>query len=155
MRKNILVLCCGHPLFTDNGFGVHVANALQKRELPGNMDLMEVGFSACMVPHVIEGKDKLIIVDVYHTKDKPGTVVHLKQEEVPIVVDGKTDVAKWHLMEVLNEFRLLGELPETVFIGIVPVDAQTESESLTPEAESKVPVVVEMILKEVSATPSR
>lgn len=155
MQKNILILCCGHPFFTDNGFGFHVAKALEKRGLPGNVDLMEVGFSACMVPHVIEGKDKLIIVDVFHTNDKPGTVVHLKQEEVPILVNGKTDTSKWHLMETLNGMRLLGDCPETVFIGLVPIDTETESEKLSPEVEGKVPIVVDMILKEINAVPSR
>jgi len=128
---------------------------LEKRGLPGNVDLMEVGFSACMVPHIIEGKDKLIIVDIFHTNDKPGTVVRLKQEEVPILVRGKTDTSKWHLMETLNEMKLLGDSPETIFIGVVPADTQTESESLSPEVEHKVTVVVEMILEEVSAGPSR
>ena len=155
MKKNILILCCGHPFFTDNGFGFHVAKALEKRGVPGNVDLMEVGFSACMVPHIIAGKDKLIIVDVFHTDDKPGTVVRLKQEEVPIVVDGRTDTSKWHLMEVLNEMKLLGDCPETIFIGVVPVDARTESESLSPEIEGKVEVAVETILKEINSTPSQ
>jgi len=155
MRKNILILCCGHPFFTDNGFGYHVAKALEKRGLPGNVDLMDVGFSACMVPHIMEGKDKLIIVDIFHTKDKPGTVVRLKQEEVPVLVDGKTDTAKWHLMEILNEMKLLGDCPDTIFIGVVPVDTQTESESLSPEIEGKVDVAVEMIMKEINAVPSR
>jgi len=155
MRKNILILCCGHPFFTDNGFGFHVAKAMEKRGLPGNVDLMEVGFSACMVPHIIEGKDKLIIVDVFHTNDKPGTVVRLKQEEVPIVVDGRTDTSKWHLMETLNEMKLLGDCPDTIFIGVVPVDAQTESESLSPEIEGKVDDAIEMILKEINSMPSQ
>jgi hydrogenase maturation protease len=154
MRKNILILCCGHPFFTDNGFGHHVAKALEKVGLPGNVDLMDVGFSACMVPHIIEGKDKLIIVDIFHTDDKPGTVVSLKQEQVPILVHGKTDTSKWHLMETLNEMKLLGDCPATIFMGVVPVDTQTESESLSPEIEGKVHVVVEMILKEIASVPS-
>ncbi len=155
MQKNILILCCGHPFFTDLGFGYHVAKALEKRGLPGNVDLMEVGFSACMVPHVMEGKDKLIIVDTFYTNDKPGTVVRLKQEEVPLLVNGKTDTAKWHLMEVLNEMKLLGDRPDTIFIGVVPVDMQTESEKLSPEIEGKVEVAVEMIMKEINAVPPR
>ena len=155
MRKNILILCCGHPFFTDNGFGYHVAKALEKRGLPGNVDLMDVGFSACMVPHIMEGKDKLIIVDIFHTNDKPGTVVRLKQEEVPILVNGKTDTSKWHLMETLDQMKLIGECPETIFIGVVPVDTQTESESFSPEIEGKVGVAVEMIMKEINAVPSK
>jgi len=153
MHKNILILCCGHPFFTDNGFGYHVAKALEKRGLPGNADLMDVGFSACMVPHIMEGKDKLIIVDIFHTNDKPGTVVRLKQEEVPVLVNGKTDTAKWHLMETLDQIKLIGSCPDTIFIGVVPVDTQTESESLSPEIEGKVEVAVEMIMKEIHAVP--
>jgi hydrogenase maturation protease len=155
MYKNILILTCGHPFFTDNGFGYHVAKALEKRGLPGNVDLMDVGFSACMVPHIIEGKDKLIIVDIFHTDDKPGSVVRLKQEEVPILIHGKTDTAKWHLMETLDQIKLIGKFPETIFMGVVPIDTLTESESLSPEIETKVPVVVEMILKEISAGSSQ
>jgi len=155
MQKNILILCCGHPFFTDLGFGYHVARALEKRGLPANVDLMEVGFSACMVPHLMEGKDKLIVVDTFYTSDKPGTVVSLQQEEVPLLVNGKTDTSKWHLIEVLNEMKLLGDRPDTIFIGVVPVDIHTESEKLSPEIESKVEVAIEMIMKEINAVPPR
>jgi hydrogenase maturation protease len=108
-----------------------------------------------MVPHIMEGKDKLIIVDIFHTKDKPGTVVRLKQEEVPVLVNGKTDTAKWHLMETLDQIKLIGKYPETIFIGVVPIDTQTESESLSPEIEGKVGVAIEMIMKEINAVPPR
>ena len=155
MQKNILILCCGHPFFTDLGFGHHVAKALEQSGLPSNVDLMDVGFSACMVPHIMEGKDKLIVVDIFHTGDAPGTVVRLKQEEVPILVNGKTDTAKWHLMEVLNEMKLLGDCPDTVFIGVVPVDTLTESESLSPQIRDKVNAAVEMIMKEISSVPAK
>ena len=153
MQKNILILCCGYLYASDAGFGYHVFKVLEKMKLPENVDLMEVGFSACMIPHVIEGKDKLIVIDIFYTGDEPGTIVCLKQEEVPLrVSDGKTDAAKLNLMDTLNQIRLIGKCPESIFIGVVPIDTKTEGERLTPEVESKVPAVVEMIMEEISST---
>lgn len=150
MNKKILILCCGYQFGCDNAFGYHVFKALEKMKLPENVDMMEVGFSACMVPHVIEGKDKLIVVDLLHTKDKPGTIARLKKEEVPMMIEGKTDTAKSHLMDTLEMVRLTGKCPETIFIGVVPLDFKTQSEQLTPEIESKLPEVIDIILKEIN-----
>jgi hydrogenase maturation protease len=154
MKKNILILCCGYPYATDAGFGYHVWKALEKTKLPANVDVMEVGNSACMIPHVIEGKDRLIVIDIFHTADKPGSVVRLKQEEVPLKVKGRTDVDKLHLIDALRGIKLTGKCPETIFIGVVPVDTETEGERLTPEIESKVPVVIEMVMKEINSGSS-
>ena len=156
MQKNILILGCGYMYASDVGFGYHVWKALEKMKLPANVDLMEVGFSACMIPHIIEGKDKLIVIDVFYTGDAPGTVVRLRQDEVPLrVSDGKTDAAKHNLIDTLHQIAMIGKCPESIFIGVVPIDTKTEGERLTPEIESKIPVVIDLIMKEIEATPPR
>ena len=156
MQKNILILCCGYIYASDAGFGYHVWKVLEKMKLPENVDLMEVGYSACMVPHVIEGKDKLIVVDIFFTNDPPGSVVRLKQEEVPLrVPSGKTDTPKLQLMDTLEQTKLTGKCPDSVFIGVVPVDVQTEGDRLTPEVESKVPAIIEMIMEEIKSAAAR
>lgn len=147
--KSILILCGGHPFACDEGFGYHVAKRLWEMELPENVECMECGHSASEVPHVIDGKDKMIFVDVFQTKDKPGTIVRYEPHEVPLTVNGVTDVPKLHLMELLHEIKVSGKCPETVFIGVVPKDIQTLSEKLTPEIESKIPEVIDLIMKEI------
>ena len=150
MRKNILILCCGYAYATDSGFGYHVFKVLEKMQLPDNVEIMEVGYSACMVPHVIEGMDKVIIVDTFYIQGEPGTILRLKPEEVPLkTLSGQTDTAKLHLMDELNMLKLTGKSPETIFIGVIPKDSETEGERLTPEVEKKVPVVIEMLMNEV------
>lgn len=149
-KKNILILCCGFPFATDMGFGYYVAKEIEKMQLPENVELMEVGLSACETPHIIDGKDKLVVVDVFQTKDVPGTVVRLKPEEVPLTVNGVTDVAKMHLMETLMHVSLTGKLPDTIFIGIVPRDIETDGLQLTPEIEKKIPEVIDLIMKEIT-----
>jgi hydrogenase maturation protease len=152
MKKNILILCCGYPYATDSGFGYHVFKALEKMQLPDNVDAMEVGYSACMVPHVIEGMDKVIIVDTFYIQGEPGKILRLKPEEVPLTtLAGKTDTAKQHLIDELNMIKLTGEYPDTIFIGVIPKDSTTESERLTPEVEEKIPIVMEMLINEINA----
>jgi hydrogenase maturation protease len=149
-EKKILIFCAGHPFKKDAGFGFHVSKALEKIQLPGNVEFIEVGESASEFPHEIEGKDKLIVVDVFQTNGKPGTIVRLKIEEVPVTVNGVTDVPKLHLLETLEEISISGKYPETLFIGVVPKDIKSTSPQLTPEVESKIPEVIDLIMKEIT-----
>lgn len=148
--RSILILFCGHPFARDDGFGYHVYNVLKEMNLPENVELLECGYSASEYPHIIEGKDKMIVVDVFRAGDKPGTVLRLKPEELQFTVDGVTDVPKLHLMELLDEVAISGKCPETVFIGVVPKDINTASEEPTPEIKEKIPEVVDMILEEIN-----
>lgn len=151
MEKKILILCCGYPYQTDRRFGYEISKRLEKIKLPENVEFMEVGESACMMPSVIADADKVIIIDTFQTEDSPGTVVRLKTYEVPITVNGLTDIPKHHLItETLLGLKLTGQLPEIVFMGVIPKDTQTESEQLTPEIEDKIPEVIDMILEEVN-----
>lgn len=149
MEKDILILCCGYPFQTDKGFGYHVAKVLEKMKLPDNVDLLEVGESACMVPGFIADAKKLLVIDVFQTKDTPGTLVRLKPSEVPVTVNGVTDVPKFHLIETLWQLSVINKCPDTIFIGVVPKDIFTESNNLTPEIEKKIPEVIEMIIQEI------
>ena len=149
MKKNILILCCGYPYQTDKGFGYHVSKKMEKMNLPENVELLEVGESASMIPAFIADVGKLIVIDYFQTKDKPGTVVRLKIEEVPVTIDGLTDIPKSHFMDTLQHLKVMGQCPETIFIGVVPQDIQTEGLSLTPEIENKIPKVIDMVLAEI------
>lgn len=152
MKKNVLILCCGYPYQTDKGVGFRVWQELEKIKLPEYVEVMEVGESACMMPSVIAEKDKVIFVDFLETKDSPGTIVRLKLEELPVNVNGFTDMPKFHLMETLEQLDVIGQIPEIVFLGIVPKDVETEilNPQLTPEVERKIPEVINLIIKEIA-----
>jgi hydrogenase maturation protease len=150
MEKNILILCCGFPFETDKGFGYFVFKSLEKIKFPDNVDLLEVGESACMIPSFIEGKDLLIVIDFFKTGAEPGTIVRLtRKEEVPLIVNAITDVPKLHFMENLEMIEVSGKLPEMVFLGVVPKDTETSiaRPKLTPEVKKQVPKVVKMVKK--------
>jgi hydrogenase maturation protease len=150
MAKKILILCCGYPYQTDRRFGYEISKKLEAINLPKNVEVMEVGESACMMPSVIAEADKVIIIDTFQTKDEMGTLVRLKTSEVPITVNGLTDIPKHHLItETLHGLSITGQCPDIIFIGVVPKDIQTETEQLTPEIEKKMPEVITMVLEEI------
>jgi len=150
-KKNILVLCVGYPFQGDTGFGYHVFKALEKVDLPANVELLEVGESASEFDYLIDGREKMIVVDSFQTKDPAATIVQLKKNEVPMTVDGVTDIGKYHLLDTLEQIQISGHCPETLFIGIVPksVEPMTPQPQLTPEVEEKVPEVIDIILKKI------
>ncbi len=150
MEKNILILCCGYPYATDMAFGYHVWKVLEKMRLPDNVDVLEVGGSACMIPSFVEGKDKLIVIDIFRVDAKPGTVVRLTQDEVPITVDGRTDIDKYHLIEMLEQIKISGKCPEAIFIGVVPKDPRSPGEKLTPLVKKRIPKVIDLVMQEIA-----
>jgi hydrogenase maturation protease len=152
MGKKTLILCCGYPYQTDRRFGYEISKKLVAMKLPDHVELMEVGESACMMPSVIADADKVIIIDEFQTQDLPGTIVTLKTSEVPITVNGLTDVPKYHLiMETLLGLTVTEHCPEIVFVGVVPKDIQTFSEQLTPEIAEKIPEALDVILEELNS----
>ena len=148
--KNILILCTGYPYTCDTGFGYHVSKVLQEMELPENVECLEVGESASEFDYLIDGRDKMIVVDAFRTGDQPGTIVRLKPDEVPVTVKGITDIGKFHLMETLEQISVSGKCPETLFIGVVPKDIKTDTPApkLTPELQGKIPEVIALIMEE-------
>ncbi len=155
MEKNILILCCGYPWATDMAFGYHVSKVLEKMKLPDNVEFMEVGGSACMAPAYVEGMDKFIVVDIFKVDAEPGTVVRLKPEEVPVTVGGVTHIGQFRIMEMLDQIKVSGKCPETIFIGVVPKDTKTMGEKLTPVVKKQIPKVIDLIMKEIAQhTPS-
>jgi len=117
--------------------------------LPETVGCMDCGYSASEFADVIDGKDKMIFVDAFQTREPPGTVVHMKPKDFEITIAGRSDVPKMHLIELLDEIAISGKCPETLFIGVVPKEIDTFSEELTPEIEAKLPEVIDLVMQEI------
>ena len=67
--RNVLILGVGNLLLTDDGFGVHVINALREMPLPPNVTLIEAGIvSHQMIPD-FHAADLLIFIDAVEAGD--------------------------------------------------------------------------------------
>ena len=82
-EKRILVLGVGNILYTDEGFGVRVAEDLdQKYEFSPNVDVLDGGTLGLRLMGPIMESDYLIIVDIVLNEGKPGDMFRLLGENL-------------------------------------------------------------------------
>ncbi|MBC7189382.1 hydrogenase maturation protease, partial [Candidatus Aerophobetes bacterium] len=80
--KDILVVGVGNILLGDEGIGVHVLKELEKKKLPDNVELLDLGVSSFSLLSHIEGKKKIIIIDAVKAEGAPGSVYRLSIEDI-------------------------------------------------------------------------
>ena len=150
MEKKILIAGVGNLLFTDEGVGVHIIKELGKTDLPGNVELAEIGTATYELERFIGGKDKVIIVDAMVSKDPPGTIYRLTPKELSSSkIKNIASLHQYGISEALECAAQMGNNPEVVIFGIVPKDYKNLSIELTPELKSSIQRIVEMILNEI------
>lgn len=150
-EKRILVLGVGNILYTDEGFGVRVAEELeQKYEFSPNVTIMDGGTLGFKLMGPIIDSDYLIIVDIVLNEGKPGDVFRLLGEDLRKACAFTNSLHQTDLLDTLAQCSLMGEVPEDVILyGIEPVNYHDMSTELTPELAAKIPDVVQVVLKEV------
>ena len=149
-EHKILIAGIGNLLFSDEGIGVHVIRELGQITLPPNVELIDLGTSTFDLAGLMEGKDKVILVDAIASEEPAGTVFKLTPEDL---TSGKrkllTSLHQLGVMETLEFVSRLGGVPEVVIIGVTPKDYRSLGMELTPELKSALPRIVEVILKEI------
>ena len=74
-RRRILVAGVGNVLHGDDGFGVELAWALAKRELPDGVLVIETGIGGMsLVQELMQGYDAVLLLDAHQGGGAPGTV---------------------------------------------------------------------------------
>jgi hydrogenase maturation protease len=148
----IVILGIGNILLTDEGIGVHVANELAKMDLPSGLSVVEGGTDGFRLLNVITEADRLIVVDAVKGGAKPGSIYRFDIDDVKNVPSGfKTSVHQIGILEVIDLSELIGKKPHTTVIGVEPKSLDMSME-LSPEIQSKVPRIIELVLEEVKKT---
>ncbi len=149
-KHKILIAGVGNLLFSDEGIGVHVIRELRQKALPPNVELVDLGTSTFDLVGLMEGKDKVILVDAIASEEPAGAVFKLTPEDLK---SGKrkllTSLHQLGVMETLEFATRTGNIPEMVIIGITPKDYRSLGMELTPELKKALPQIVEVILKEI------
>ncbi len=149
---NVLVLGAGNILLSDEGIGVRVVEALQRRHrLPEGVEILDGGTCGMDLLDVIAGRDHLILVDAVDTGSPPGTIVRLKDGEIPAVFRTRLSPHQLGLQDVLTLLRLMDSAPAHVtVIGVQPASLELGLE-LTPPIAARLDLMVEMVADELSA----
>lgn len=150
--KRILILGVGNILFTDEGFGVRVAEELeQKYEFSDNVTVLDGGTLGLKLMGPIMEADYLIIADIVLNDSEPGSVHRLLGEDLNKACAFKNSMHQTDLLDTLANCSIVGHVPDDVVLfGIEPVNYKDMSAALSPELEARLPEVMKLVLDEVT-----
>ena len=133
----ILVLGVGNILLTDEAIGVRIVEALEQRYiLPDYVEILDGGTAGMELLGDMANRDHLIIADaIVSKKNAPGTMMILRDEEVPALFTNKISPHQLGL-EFPKKLTLVGVIPESLEPHI----------GLTPTVESMIEPALEQVL---------
>jgi len=148
--SEVMVLGIGCILYSDEGFGVRVVEKMEKLyEFSDNVLLVDGGVLGVNLLGVISKPKHLIVVDAIRNKGNPGDLYRLEGDQIPARIRAKNSLHQVDFLEALTLCQALDHVPQTVIVGIEPLDIDTQSLELTPPVQAKVDSVIEMVLKEL------
>lgn len=135
-------------LLKDEGIGVHTAHALQEMPLEEGVEVIDGGTSPDIIP-LIEGADKLIVIDAALGGEEPGTIYRFGPEDITVERAGLVSAHQMSFVENLRTMKGLGIEPrEVVIIGVEPKEMDWGLEP-SPQLQERIPEIVKAVLREV------
>lgn len=150
-NKKILIIGMGNVLMQDEGVGVRAVEELENRYIiPEEVTVVDGGTTGMELFEPIRNCDQLIIADAVNTGDPYGTLVRIANKDIPAFFQTKISNHQLGLSDLLALLTLKDAVPEhVVIIGMVPHSLENKL-GLTPEAETGLVGMVEMLVAELS-----
>jgi len=149
-NKQINIIGIGNTLYSDEGVGVHLIPYLNEvlPEIP-NIEIIEGNTDGMKLLGPVEDADYLIIIDAINAGKKPGTVITIRDEEIPKYFGVKMSIHQIGFQEILFAARLRDKLPEKmVMFGVQPESFELGLE-LSETVKNKVPEVVNLVVEQI------
>lgn len=145
-----MVLGVGNILYSDDGFGIKVVEQLEKKYVfPDHVTIVDGGVLGINLLGIISHARKLIVVDTILNKSNPGDLHRIEGNEIPNRILGKNSMHQVDLLEALTLCRLMGNIPDTVILGVEPENIETLNPELTPLIAAQVEPMVKLVLQEL------
>jgi len=150
----ILVLGIGNILFGDEGIGVHLANFIdEKYEFngPHQVDIIDGGTLAQRLIPIITEYDKVFIFDCVDVNEANiGDVYFFDFRDVPECVTWQGSAHEVEMLQTLQMIEMMGDLPETKIIGVVPyVIGENTTFSITDEVCKAAKLMEKILITEL------
>jgi hydrogenase maturation protease len=146
----ILVLGIGNILFGDEGIGVHLVHYLQEKyefEGPHQVDFVDGGTLAQRLIPIIVEYDKVFIFDTVDVDEAEiGDVYFFDFLDVPECVSWQGSAHEVEMLQTLEMIHMMGDLPETKIIGVVPYVIGEDTTFTITEPVLKAAKLMERIL---------
>ena len=152
MKRKVLVLGLGNPLWGDEGAGIAVIKELKHKDLPEGVDLKAEGTPGLKLLDLLKGYDEVIVVDAADMGLEPGEWRSFELDEVHLLSgEGARFAHQFGLAEVLELSEALGiKMPRVKIYGIQP-QYLGFGEELSPPATRAVQEVKETLAKELAS----
>lgn len=153
-RIKAVVLGMGNLLLKDEGIGVHVAHALEGTASSGAGELEVIdGGTLPDVFLLLDGVDKLIVVDAVQAGGEPGAIYRFSPNDIEVNDQVLTSLHQVSLLQSLKLAEGLGRGPRnTVIIGVEPQETDSGVE-LSAKLKERIPQIIKVVLKEISSKP--
>lgn len=141
-----LVAGVGNIFLSDDAFGLEVIRRLAEREVPEHVVVADYGIRGIHLAYeLLEGYDRLILVDALSRGGTPGTVYVLEPDEVP-ATGAIPDAHGMEPLAVLSYLASIGGGPiPTVVVGCEPATLD-ENMGLSKPVERAVDKAVDVVL---------
>jgi hydrogenase maturation protease len=140
------VIGLGNPLMGDDGFGLIALARLRDEWTIDGVELVDGGTWGMSLLPLIEDSDRVVLLDAIAAGAKPGDVVVLERERLPIYLTRKLSPHQVDIRDVLAAAEWRGKLPkETVAIGVEPRVVEMRLD-LSDEVESAVDAAVQVVI---------
>lgn len=150
-QKDILVLGIGNTMLKDEGIGVRVAEKMMEMSLPPEVEVMDGGIKGLDLLYYIEGRKKVIVVDAVKAGAPPGTLFRFTDNDIAAKKGIMRSAHGIDFSDVIAVARFTGTKPaEVIFLGVEPYDLSVSME-LSPKIEEMVPVLINLVMKEIDA----
>jgi len=144
-NKKTLLAGLGNTLLGDEGIGVRIIEILEKEgKMPGHIHLLDGGTAGYTLIDCMKDFERVILVDAVRGGGKPGTIYLFSFDDIINKPELKLSGHQIGLPEVLLLAKRLGELPETILIGIEP-ENMAYGEELSLTAKKAVKQAIEAI----------
>ncbi len=150
-KNCVTILGVGNILLADEGFGVHFVKWLAERyQQSDQVRIIDGGTLGYALIDIICSCDHLIVVDVLKAKDRPGSIYRFTTKEMQAHMPPPTTAHEVAFFDVLFKVELMDELPETVFLCIVPENYGAMNLEMTNAMRDKFPAMEKLLLTELS-----
>jgi len=148
--RHITILGVGNILFSDEGVGIQVVQALSEEySFSDNVSIEDGGVLGIRLLGIISQADDLVVVDAIRNGGPPGTLYRLDGDAIPKRILAKNSLHQVDLLEALTLCQALDKVPETVIIGVEPQDIESLGLELTGPIQEKVEDLKAMTLREL------
>ncbi len=138
MSKLLRVIGVGNPLMGDDGLGIAAIEQLKESALANQLELIDGGCGGLSLLHLLDGADKVVIIDAADFSAQPGSIRRLTSSDLPPEPTTMKHTHQLALPELLKIHQSLPQAPEVVIL-LMQVESCQPKLGLSAAVAEKLP----------------